>query len=268
MDAGPPRGPGARRLGGDPLCRCIDDVRRGAGRCVAGAVAAGRACGRAGCSSVAGAERRSGVRVLVPRMYTLWRRAGAAFDHVDGARPGRHRCRCRTRPGGHLGRVRRSRECDGRRGTVDPSRSGRRRDRSVVRDPLRDVVRGTRRNRAQRRRDVARTSGVLAVQLGHHRPAEGRHPSPRQPAGHVRFLRHTRSGYRPRRPMSVRRQVVLRVRSWQLADVPVRRRCDQRAGTASADARHRPGHRPRRTSDAVLRQPRFRCRAAGHRRAR
>ena len=62
---------------------------------------------------------------------------------------------------------------------------------------------------------------LLALQLRHDRPAQGRDAPPRQPPGDGRDVRGVRAADRARRPDPVRGQAVLRVRAGQLADVPL-----------------------------------------------
>ena len=84
-----------------------------------------------------------------------------------------------------------------------------------------------------------RLAGVLALQLRARPAAEGRHAPPRQPRR--RRPRPTPASvleHRPRRPLPLGRQAVLRLRARQLADVPARRRGDRRP--QPAPARRRP----------------------------
>ena len=94
---------------------------------------------------------------------------------------------------------------------------------------------------------AADSPGVLAVQLGHHRPAQGRHAPPRQPAGHGRRpTAATVLAHPARRPLPVGGQAVLRLRAGQLADVPVLGRRHRRANPArpTPAERGRPGCAP------------------------
>ena len=109
-------------------------------------------------------------------------------------------------------------------------------------------------------------AGVLAVQLGHDRVPKGvihRHASPQATVDTyaTRVLAH-----RPRRSVPVRRQVVLRLRARQLADVPVRRRrhriLEPRRPTPQVSRT-----RACRAADALLRRARLRRRAPRRRHA-
>ena len=117
-----------------------------------------------------------------------------------------------------------------------------------------------RRCRGSRGDDDGGLAGVLVVQLGNDRPAQGRDAPPRQPAGDGRDVRPRGAGDRRRRPLPVGGQAVLRLRVGQLADVPAVGRWMRRPQPASADAAGGRRARPRRAADAVLRQPRLRRR--------
>ena len=94
-----------------------------------------------------------------------------------------------------------------------------------------------RRRRGAGRRHGRRLAGVLALQLGHDRRAQGRDAPPRQPAGDGRDVRPRGPRHRPRRPLPVRRQAVLRLRARQLADVPALRRRPARSSTRAGRRR-------------------------------
>ncbi len=132
-------------------------------------------------------RRRAGLPGVVPRLPARRRRAGPAVD--DAHRPatlaaivGRRRRRRRRGLAAYAGHVDGARRWPTRR-CATPSCIG---DADDGDRASADARRG-RRSPTTPRPPVAATdgglAGVLAVQLGHHRPAQGRDPPPRQSAG-------------------------------------------------------------------------------------
>ena len=112
-------------------------------------------------------------------------------------------------------------------------------------------------DRAAGGRHHARSPAFWLYSSGTTGLSEGRHARARQHAGDVRHLRPTGPPGHAQRPVPVGRQAVLRLRTGQLADVPVRGRRDvdprPRATDAGGD---RSNSSQPRAADAVLRRAR------------
>ena len=142
----------------------------------------------------AGRRRRAGLPGVVPRRAALRRRAGAAVDDAHGRRP-RRRSSPTPAPASpcvspaYAGHVDAIAAADAElRHAVVIGDAGRRRS-GARRTPGRRSPTPT---EAPVAATTAGLAGVLALQLGHDRHAEGRDAPPRQPAGDRRDLRPRR----------------------------------------------------------------------------
>ena len=190
----------------------------------------------------AGARRRAGVPGVVPRRAAVGRRAGAAVDDAHRRASWRRSsatpapvspCCRRATPATSTPSPPPTPSCATPSSIGD---AGRRRTRC----PTHAWAVVHRRRRGRRwRRPRADSPAFWLYSSGTTGVPEGRDAPPRQPAGDGRDVRPRGARHRPRRPLPVGRQAVLRLRARQLADVPAGGRRDARSSTRAGRRRPR-----------------------------
>ena len=215
----------------------------------------------------AGHARLAGVRGGVPGGDSHRRdsRPGQSARRRRGARRNRARCRCRSR--NRVVAARRSgARARQRRGSARRRRRGDLRSAPRCRRLSTPGTSGSRASRLRRLRDRRGLAGILAVHVRHDRAAEARDASPRRSPDHDRAVRRRGARHPPGRPLLFGRSDLPRLRTRQLARVPLLGGGDVGA-RAGAPSHSRPrGRRPRtRAALAVLLGADELCRAARRR---